>query len=136
MSRYPSLPRYSQLLTLLRASLVVGGLYDLILAMVLVLAPGSLARLLALPPPGEDFYLWLMAVMMGMLGGFYLLAAYDPMAYQGNIRITIAGRTAAGLVLALAARVDLAGLYFLAAIELVFASVHFVFWWPVRRRGA
>ena len=129
-----SLPRRGLLLRLLRLSLVGGALYDVALAALLVLAPESTERLLRVPPPGEDFYLWLFAVLLAMLAAFYLMAAADPISYRGNVDVAIAGRTAAGLVLVFAARrTGLAGLYALAAGDLLFAAVQGLFWLPVRR---
>lgn len=129
-----SLPRRGLLLRLLRLSLLVGALYDLALAAHLVLAPEVAERLLRVPRPGEDFYLWLLAVLLAMLAAFYLLAAFDPISYRGNVMVAIAGRGAAGLVLALAARkAGLAGLYVLAAGDLAFAAAHGLLWWPIRR---
>ncbi len=129
-----ALPRHSIYLRLLRFSLAIGAVYNFVLAAVFAAAPDLPARLLAVPRPGEDFYLWVIAVILTMLGAFYLLAAYDPVAYSGNIAVAIAGRTAAAAVLVLAAgRSGLAGLYPLAAADLLFAVLHAVFWWPVRR---
>lgn len=129
-----SLARKGLFLRLLRASLFAGALYDLALAALLVLAPELPERLLGVPRPGEDFYLWLLAVLLAMLAAFYLLAAFDPFSYGGNVLAAIAGRGTAGLVLALAAaRTGFSGLYLLAAGDLVFAGLHAAFWWPVRR---
>lgn len=127
-------PRYSALLRLLRFSLVAGAVYDAAYALVMVAAADLPARWLSLPKPGEDFYLWLIAVFLLMLAGFYLLAAYDPLAYRGNIDIAIVGRLAGGVVFLLAAsgRPELAGLYVLAAGDLFFAVVHAALWLPIR----
>ena len=125
-------------LRVLRASLAVGGLYDLILAGLLALAPDFTSRALALPPPGEDFYRWLLAILVVMAAGVYLLAAYDPMAYAGNVLLSIVARAAAGvaMVWAAAGRVDLQGLYLLGAADLSFAVVHAAGWWPIRHLRA
>ena len=122
----------------LRLSLAVGGLYDAVLAVLLALAPELPLGLLALPPPGEGFYLGLLAVLLAMATALYLLAAYDPMAYAGNVLVAIAGRAAAGAVMITAAlgRGDLEGLYLLAAVDLAFAAVHAASWWPIRRLRA
>ena len=130
-----NLPRYSLFLRGLRISLILGALYDVVYALVMVLAPDLPAKWLSLPKPGEDFYLWLMAVFLLMLASFYLFAAYDPKAYRGNVIIAILGRTAGGLVFLLAAwgRPDLSGLYVVAAGDLFFALLHAIFWWPIRR---
>ncbi len=134
LSSAAALPRRSIYLRLLRWSLVIGAVYDFFLAAVFTAAPDLPARLLGVPRPGEDFYLWAIAVILTMLGAFYLLAAYDPVAYRGNIAVAIAGRLAAGAVLVLAARQSgLSGLYPLAAGDLLFGVLHAVFWWPIRK---
>ena len=128
------LPRYGFCLRWLRRSLVAGAIYDLALAALLVAAPEVPERLLAVPRPGEDFYLWMLALLVALMAAVYLLAAYDPFSYYGNVVIAVGGRGAAGLVLLFAAwQSGLAGLYPLAAGDLVFALVHAVFWWPIRR---
>ena len=63
--------RRFRFLTLLRASLVVGALYDLLFAFLMVLAPGLVASRLDLPLPGESFYLWLLAVLLTMVAAVY-----------------------------------------------------------------
>ncbi len=130
--------RYSLYLRILRLSLAAGGLYDLALAALLALAPDFASRLLSLPLPNDAFYLGLLVVLLSMVGAVYLLAAYDPMAYAGNVLVAIAGRFAAGvtMVAAAAVRSDLGGLYLLAAVDLLFAAVHAACWWPCRRLRA
>ena len=125
-------------LRVLRLSLTAGGLYDLVLAAFMVLAPAPTFGLLALPLPGERFYLGLLVVLVSMAAALYLLAAYDPMAYAGNVLVAIAGRFAASGVMAAAAagRDDLGGLYLLAAVEFLFAAAHAVCWWPCRHLRA
>jgi hypothetical protein len=121
-------------LRLLRWSLVLGALYDLAFAAVLLSAPELPARALRLPTPGAFFYLAIMAVMLGMLAGLYLLAAQDPRRYSGVVAVAAAGRTAGGVTLALAAhgRPELAGLYPLAAADLFFGLTTALCWWPQR----
>lgn len=130
------LPRYSTLLRLLRWSLVLGAAYDAVFAVLFVVAPELPQRWTGLPMPGESFYLWLIAVFLGMLAAFYLLAAYDPVSYQGNVAVAVVGRAAGALALGWAAvgRPDLAGLWLLAAGDGLFAVLHAGFGWPVRRR--
>ena len=93
---------------------------------------------MGIPRPGEDFYLWLLAILVFMAAGVYLLAAYDPMAYAGNVLLSIAARTVAGATLVYAASGpgDLRGLYLLGAVDLVFAAVHAASWWPLRNLRA
>lgn len=123
-------------LTLLRASLVVGALYDLGFGVLMVFAPETPARMfhLPLPPlPEGAFYLWIMATLLAMLAVLYLVAAQDPRRYSAVIAVAIAGRTIGAAALTLAAlSTGLSGLYPLAAADLAFALAHAVFWWPTR----
>lgn len=129
--------RRFRLLTLLRGSLVLGALYDLVFALLMVAAPGVPARLLDLPlPPLPEgaFYLWVMAVLLTMLAALYLLAARDTRRYSGIVAVAIAGRLLGGLALGIAALrgPDLAGLYPLAVADAAFGLAHAAFWWPLR----
>lgn len=128
------LPRYSLYLRLLRWSLSIGAIYDLLLAGTMAFAPALLAGILKVPTPDEPFYLWLIAVILVMLAAFYALGAYDPHSYRGNILVAIFGRILAGGVLIFAGWTgELPGLYLAAAGDLVFGVAHAVFYWPVRR---
>jgi uncharacterized membrane protein (DUF4010 family) len=122
-------------LRLLRASLVLGAVYDYLYALAMVTVPTVPARLLDLPLPGETFYLWTLATLLAMLGTLYLLAARNPRRYSGVIAIAIVGRTLGALAFALIAldRADLWGLWVLAACDLTFSVAHAGFWWPIRR---
>lgn len=121
-------------LRLLRGSLVAGALYDLAFAVLMVAAPGLPARWLSLPLPGEAFYIWLIAVLLGMLALLYLAAARDPRPYSAIILTAILGRAAGAAVFGLAAshRPDLAGLWPLAGADLGFAFFHALSWLPLR----
>jgi hypothetical protein len=134
MSLADRLGRRFRWLRLLRASLIAGALYDLGFAVLMVLAPGFLARVLRLPLPGPRFYLWLIAVLLAMVASLYLVAAHDPRRYSAVIAVAIAGRAAGAAALALAAWRDpgLTGLWGPAAGELAFAVAHTLFWWPLR----
>lgn len=117
-------------LRLLRASLVLGALYDLGFAGSMVLAPQLPARMFSLPLPGERFYLSLLAVLLSMLALLYLVAAQDPRRYSAVVLVAALGRCAGAAALALAAvdRPDLAGLWPLAGIDLGFGLVHGALW--------
>ena len=130
-----SLPRHSMFQTWLQASLVVGAAADALLALALVLLPRQTADLLGIPLPGEAFYGWLLALLLLLLSGFYLLAAYDPRAYVGNVMLAVLGRSAGAVVLFLAAgsAEHLAGLYPAAFAEFGFAVVHAVLFRLSRR---
>ncbi len=133
-----SLAHIARYLKVLRVSLTIGGIYDLVLVALLVVAAEPTFGLLGLPLPNEPFYLGLLAVLVAMVAALYLLAAYDPMAYAGNVLVAIAGRLSAGVVMAAmaAGRSDLGGLYLLAAVDLAFGAVHAVCWWPCRHQRA
>lgn len=126
-----------RLLGLLRGSLVLGALYDLGFALLMVAAPGVPARLLGLPlPPLPEgaFYLWVLAVLLTMLAALYLLAARDTRRYSGIVVIAIGGRLLGGLALGIAALrgPGLEGLYPLAVADTAFGLAHAAFWWPLR----
>ncbi|MEM8961882.1 MAG: hypothetical protein AAGD38_10400 [Acidobacteriota bacterium] len=125
----------SRALAALRWTLWAGAAYDFFFAVVMVVAPDVPANLLSLPLPGEPFWLYLMAIFLCMIGGCYLLAAYDPVAYKGIIVIAIVGRATGAAMFAWVAlqRPDLSGLWVVAASDVAFALAHAVFWWPLRR---
>jgi hypothetical protein len=129
--------RRFRLLTLLRASLIAGAVYDLGFAVLMVAAPGVPARIfnLPLPPlPQGAFYLWILATLLAMLSALYLAAAGDPRRYSAIIAVAIGGRTlgAAVLVAAFLRGPDLGGLLPLAAADFAFGAVHAASWWPLR----
>jgi len=129
--------RRFRLLTLLRASLVAGAVYDLGFAVLMVAAPEVPARVLDLPlPPLPQgaFYLWILATVLAMLAALYLTAARDPRRYSAIIAVAIAGRTlgAAVLLAAFLRGPDLGGLLPLAAADFAFGAVPAASWWPIR----
>jgi hypothetical protein len=137
MSMTSSFARRFRLLTLLRTSLVVGAVYDLLFAVAMVAAPGIPARilLLPLPPlPQGAFYLWIMATLLLMLACLYLAAAHDPRRYSAVVAVAIGGRILGALAFVIAALRDpaLSGLYPLAAADFAFGAVHAASWWPIR----
>jgi hypothetical protein len=120
---------------LLIGSLVLGALYDLGFALLMIAAPGVPARLLNLPlPPAEGaFYLWVMATLLAMLAAMYLVAARDIRRYSGIIAVALGGRLLGGLVLGFGAwRLGLDGLWPLAAADAAFGLAHAAFWLPIR----
>lgn len=128
--------RRFRFLALLRGSLVLGAVYDLGFALLMVAAPGVPARQFGLPlPPLPEgaFYLWVMAVLLSMLAALYLLAARDTRRYSGIVAVAIVGRIAGGIAMAAAGlRTGLDGLYPLALADLGFGLAHAVFWLPIR----
>jgi len=130
--------RRFRFLTLLRASLVIGAVYDLSFAVLMLAAPELPARILHLPlPPLPEgaFYLWVMATLLAMLAALYILAARDTRRYSGIVAVAIAGRIAGGLLIGFAAwrGPDLAGLWPLAAADLGFGLAHAMLWYPNRK---
>lgn len=128
--------RRFRFLTLLRTSLVLGALWDVVFAVLLAFVPLRSAEAFGLPlPPLPEgaFYLWLFAVLLTMLAALYVVAARDPRRYSGIIAVAIAGRFAGGVLLTIAAvRGPLPGLYPMAAADLAFAIAHAAFWLPIR----
>ncbi len=134
MSTTARFARRFRFLTLLRASLVLGALWDVAFALLLAFAPEPSARLfeLPLPPlPAAAFYLWILAVLLLMLAAVYVLVARDPRRYSGILAVAIGGRLLGGAVLLLAAR-RVPGLYPMAAADLAFGASHAAFWLPIR----
>jgi hypothetical protein len=122
----------------LRLSLRLGAAYDAAFAILMVTAPALPARLLRLPLPplpAAAFYLWVMAVLLLMLAAIYLLAASDPARYRGVVAVAAAGRLVGGVALLLASAnaAGLAGLYPLAAADLLLGLSHLVAGWPGHR---
>jgi hypothetical protein len=115
-------------LRLLRASLLLGALYDLVFAAAMIFAPQVPSRLLRVPLPGEPFYLWVMAVLLAMLATLYIAAAHDPRRYTAVILVAIVGRLAgaAAFVVAAITRPGLGGLWACAAADAAFGLAHAV----------
>lgn len=129
--------RRFRFLTLLRASLVLGALWDTLFAVLLAAAPEASARAFELPlPPLPEgvFYLWIIAVVLLMLSAMYLLAARDTRRYSGIVAVAIGGRILGGLVLFYAALrpAGVPGLVPMAAADLGFGIAHAAFWLPIR----
>ena len=135
MSGDTPLARRFLFLRLLRGSLVLGALYDLGFALLMVAAPEIPARLFGLPLPGETFYLWLLAIFLVMLATLYLAAALDPRRHSAIIAVAIGGRFLGGMAFAMATvgRPDLNGLFPVAGADFAFACAHALFWLPLRR---
>lgn len=137
MALTSSYARRFRLLSLLRASLVAGAVYDLGFAVLMAVAPETPARMfnLPLPPlPEGAFYLWILATLLAMLAAMYLAAARDPRRYSAIIAVAIAGRLVGALALAAAAMrgPGLNGLLPLAAADFAFGALHAGAWFPIR----
>lgn len=137
MAQTSTFARRFHLLTLLRASLAAGALYDFSFAVLMVAAPEVPARMFSLPlPPLPEgrFYLWILATLLTMLSALYLAAARDPRRYSAIIGVAIGGRALGALAFAIAALTGqgLGGLIPLAVADLTFSVVHAGAWLPIR----
>ncbi len=110
----------------LRASLVLGSLYDLVFAGLTLVAPEAGARLLRIPLPEDQLYLRFTGVFLILLALFYLLPAIHPGRYLGNVVVAIAGRAMGGAFLLTAVLLHDRPRAFLllGAGDLVFAVLH------------
>ena len=118
----------------LRVGLAAGAAYDILFAVLAVLAPNLPASMLGLPPPTDGYLLWLMAILLFMLATLYLLACRDPRRYGGVIEVAIVGRALGAAVFGVLAWRDpgLGGLWLVAAADAGFAVWHAVTWAPYR----
>lgn len=119
---------------ILQSSLAVGGAFNLGLGAALGLAPDATMGILELSRPTPGLYLQMLALLAGLLGCYYLLAASDIRRYSGVVALAIVGRSLAATVLALGVSTDpsLGGLKLLAIVDASFALVHAVSWWSIR----
>lgn len=118
----------------LQASLVIGGLFNLVLGALLGLTPDTAVAILHISRPNPGFYLQLLATLAALLGCYYLLAASDVRRHSGIVALAISGRFLIGLVLLFAAASEpgLAGLNLLAGVEILFGAIHAIAWWSIR----
>lgn len=130
--------RRFRLLTLLRASLAAGCLYNLGLAAALVADPGLLGRTLGLAAPDGVATAWflplLTALLLAMLAALYLMTARDPRRYSSVILVAIGGRLAGAALFGAWAvgRPELPGPWVLAAVEGTLGIAHATTWVPLR----
>src|SRR5438045_5048517 len=93
----------------------------------MVFAPQVPSRLLHVPLPGEPFYLWILAILLGMLATLYVSAAHDPRRYTAVVVVAIVGRLAGAAAFAVAAlRPGLGGLWACAVGDGAFGLAHLV----------
>ncbi len=113
----------------LRASLVVGALYDLVFAAILLAAPRAGSIALRIPMPDQQVYLRFTGVFLAALAMFYLLPALHPGRYLGNVVVAVGARTAGAAFLVTAATVfdQPPALLALGAGDAIFALAHAVF---------
>jgi hypothetical protein len=120
----------------LSVSLGLGSLYDVVLALMILVADPGLMQLLAFPPPADRFLFRLSALPLILFPIVYISAARDPVGRPWAVRASILLRALGGLVLgllALAHRPPGLHVYLAAAaIDLVWAVVHMALWSRVK----
>lgn len=126
--------RRFRLLKLLRSALVLGGAFDLGLAILLVAAPGRFGETLSRPLIAEPVMAWLLAALLACLAGLYFLAAKDPRRYAGVVLVLVGGRILGSAALGAGAFSQPAagGLWLFAVLDLAFAAVIALAWLPLR----
>ncbi len=119
----------------LSITLILGAVYDFLFAALILAAPRSLSQALALPLPGEPFYLRVLAVLLAMAGAVYLVAARRPGELAPLVWIAVVGRFAGFAVMAASAlhRPELTGLWLPASGDLAFSLAHLATGWRLLR---
>jgi len=83
----------------MRVSMVAGSLYDMVFAVINMMAPGFGSWFMEIPLPDDQIYLRFTGVFLFMLALFYLLPVIHPGAYLGNVVVAIIGRGLGALFL-------------------------------------
>lgn len=119
---------------MLRISLVVGALHDLLLALFVLRILGLPDPVEALLAPAPSLLLHLTALLLAMLALLYLAGARDPRRYSAVIVVASLGRWLAAVALGLhgARHPELTVVWPLAMIQLVLGTTHAGLW--VRQR--
>ena len=114
---------------ILRMTMLVGAIYDLVFGVPILLFPARLAPLINLAMPKEEIYLRLCGVFLIMVAFFYYLAFRDLERYLGNVAVAIVGRGLGAFFFFI--------FYFflhypktfflLGLVDLTFAVIHFLF---------
>lgn len=129
----------------LRVTMWIGGVYDAVLGLSVILALEPLSRILPVPFPAEPFYARMQGVVLCGLAAFYLFAAHDLEKNLRNVAGAIFIRGAGGLYLAgYAATGKIAPFFHVFAwVDVGFAALHLWFlrsergvkFWPLFLRG-
>ena len=72
--------------------MLLAAIYDFAFALAILFATAPSARLLHLALPDDLVYLRFNGVFLLMLGGMYLLPAFQPRRYRGIVSIAVIGR--------------------------------------------
>jgi hypothetical protein len=78
----------------LRTSILIGSIYDWVLAILILASPAALLALLRIPPPVDPFHYRFSALLLLVVPFFYLLAWKDPDRYSGVIGAMVITRVA------------------------------------------
>ena len=118
----------------LRASILVGSVYDWVLAILILLSPPTLLALLRIPEPADPFQFRFAALPLVALPFFYLLAWRDPDRHGGVIGAMVVARLAGFAYLTLygTARGEPAAYVLFGLGDLAFAAAHLLL---ARRAG-
>lgn len=110
----------------LRASILVGAIYDWVLAVLILWSPPALLAFFGLPAPADPFHFGFAAIPLVALPFFYLLAWRDADRHAGVVGAMVVARLAGFAYLTVygAARGEPAGFSLFGAGDLAFAVVH------------
>jgi len=113
---------------IVRATMLAGAAYDLVLAAFVLASPATLAGLLGLEMPGQQIYLRLLGVFLAGVPAFYLMPVLHPGRYFGNVVAASLLRALGGafLVIAVLGYGEPKPFLLLAAIDLAFAAAHYL----------
>jgi hypothetical protein len=120
--------RTHHFLAFIRFTMLAGALYDAALAIPVMVAPGSLARILGLPMPDTEIHLRFLGVFLLILSLYYLAPVLYPGRYLGNVAIAALGRAmgAAFLIFAVLQYDQPRPYLLLGMVDLVFGMVHYI----------
>jgi hypothetical protein len=114
---------------ILRWALLGGALFDLAFGSAVLINWKWLLKLMSLPRPDHETYLYLAAMMTLGAALMWLMAGLAPYRYHANINLAALTRFANGVLLSCLIERGLlpVPIYALVAAELVLAVLHFVY---------
>lgn len=112
----------------LRASMIVGATYDILVGLIIVAALRPLSTITPIPFPDEPFYARMQGVLLIGLGIFYAFAAHDLERNLRNVAGAIAIRLiGGGYLFAYTALGDISWFFYLFGIsDVLFGAWHYV----------
>jgi hypothetical protein len=114
---------------ILRAFLILTAAPDALIGLTMIVRTDWLARLVHLAPPEHPLFVQVSGVMILFLSIAYLIGAYDPPRYRGNVMLAAAARYGTAAFLAWAASRGVVQKPFtaLVAAELITGSVYLLY---------